>query len=110
MTSPSRHHAYADTVPLATPRTTLASSHRPKGSDFLNTTFVPQPIGVGSIDVEIPAGSSPCSRTYSGMPWAHVVAAMRSLRSLRMRSRSSSTPMVSSSHFMRARSLLSRLP
>ena len=97
-------------MPLAVPRTTLASSQRPYGSLRWMLTGVPQPMAVGSTAVLTPAGASPCSSTYAGIPPGQLVEASRNLRSLSTRSRSSSMPIVSSSHFMRARSLLSRLP
>ena len=100
----------ADTVPLATPRTTLASSHALRGSSRRSVTGVPWPIGVGTAPSPRPAGASPALSTASGRPPGHVEEATSILRSLKMRAWSSSKPMVSTSHFMRARSLLSRLP
>src|SRR5207302_874870 len=43
----------------------------------MNSTFAPalQPMGVGSTAVDTPAGASPCSWTYSGMPPAQVTDA-----------------------------------
>ena len=64
----------------------------------------------GPMPRPMPAGSSPPSATASGMPPGHDDDASRNLRSLRMRACSSSQPIVSTSHLMRARSLLSRLP
>ena len=57
-----------------------------------------------------PPGHRPAPRTTAGMPPGQVLEARSSLRSFRIRWRSSSIPIVSTTHFSRARSLLSRLP
>ena len=68
------------------------------------------PTGVGSVPVATPAGASPSSSTMAGMPPGQVDEASSSWRSRRTRRRSSSMPIWSTTHFRRARSLLSRLP
>ena len=112
--SPRRQYAYALTVPLARPRTTLAVSHcwngvRPAELDRRGAGADEPAVGA---DRGAHAGRrvAVLARRSSGTPPGYVADAGRNLRSLRMRSRSSSMPMVSTSHFMRARSLLSRLP
>ena len=100
----------ADTVPLATPRTTLASSQALYGSSRRSVTGVPWPERGGRAEAEAGRRRRRASTTSSGMPPGQVELATRNLRSLRMRAWSSSQPIVSTSHFMRARSLLSRLP
>jgi hypothetical protein len=57
-----------------------------------------------------PGGRVARFSTSTGMPPGHDDEASRNLRSLRMRRCVSSQPRVCTTHFMRARSLLSRLP
>ena len=100
----------ADTLPFASPLMTFADSQRLKGSEDRSLTSVPWPIGVASTLVERPAGTSPCSITGNGIPPGYEEDAGRKRRCLRMRDCTSSQPSVSISHFIRARSLLSRFP
>ena len=92
--SPRRQYAYALTVPLARPRTTLAVSHCCKRREALELAPGVAPradeAAVGAHRVPMPAGASPCSSTTAGMPPGYVADAGRNLRSLRIRSRSSS--------------------
>ena len=112
--SPRRQYAYALTVPLARPRTTLAVSHCCSGVRPANCTGVaPDPMSPPSavtVGAHAGGGVALLARRSRGRRPGTWPSAMRNLRSLKMRSRSSSTPMVSTSHFRRARSLLSRLP
>ncbi len=71
---------------------------------------MPCPTGVGTAPGATPAGASPALSTASGIPPGHDDDATSSLRSRRIRAWTSSQPIVVTSHFMRARSLLSRLP
>ena len=67
-------------------------------------------MGVGTTPAATPAAASPAFTTSSGTPPGHEEEPSRRRRSLMTRAWSSSQPIVSTSHFIRARSLLSRLP
>ena len=73
-------------------------------------TGVPWPTAVTVAGSPAPAGSSPSICTSAGIPPGQEVDATRNLRWVSTRRWTSSKPSVSTSHFMRARSLLSRLP
>ncbi len=73
-------------------------------------TGVPWPMAVGVTPSARPAGSSPSFSTMAGMPPGQDEEATSRWRSFRILACSSSQPRVSTSHFMRARSLLSRFP
>ncbi len=102
----------ADTVPLAAPRTTLVSSHRSYGSRrVIRDGDALTDDGRRRRRSATPAGASPAFSTSLG----DAAGPRRRRRQQRAAPSgraawTSSQPSVSTTHFMRARSLLSRLP
>ena len=96
---------------LAVPRTTLASTQRLCGSRPVSVTGVPWPIS-GRADVRRrEAGGLVTERRHlAGSHRATTTTRAAGCAVVSTRRSTSSNPSVSTSHFMRARSLLSRLP
>ena len=97
-------------VPFAVPRITLVCTQRSNGSRAVSSTRTPWPTVVTSPLVALPAALSPAATTSGGIPPGHDDEAGSVRRTFCTRRRTSSIPRVSTSHFIRARNLLSRLP
>ena len=97
-------------MPFAAPRITLAFSQRRNGSDDVKLMMVLWPTCDTSPSAIRPAGASPAAVTSAGIPPGHDDDAGSVWRILITRRRTSSIPNWSTTHFIRARNLLSRLP